>query len=327
MTCFAGRSHLLRVASMVGAPAFSAYRRSNTVYISRDVPPPLFRDDFATWAQLAVRYADRVSDMPIVRLDRHGLTVSVDAADAPAIGLPRRALIVTDSTSLCELRLVARSATPEQSHAMTVTLQPSRADDHALLWHALRAYQIHLGTAPSHDGSEWLNRLASTATACSQPSHAGAQGETSFVKTAGDGPATWLNAALADSRGWVSCDAAFTLASHEEAWLFSQWLEYHFAEVRAWARMSDASADLREMFTRVAEHEVEVRFVFQSGERIVRASAEMACRCIATEAARGLGMTAEHWLAGSAIASASPGKWRRAVVSWQADGYTVSSKQ
>lgn len=297
------------------------------MYISRDVPASVFRDDFSSWAQLAVRYGDTASDLPIVRLDRHGLTVSADPADVPTIGLPRRASIVTDSTSLCELRLVARSATPAQSHVVTVTLQPSRADDHALLWHALRAYQIHLGTVPPHDGSQWLDRLAATAAARAQSRDADAQGTTGFDKTAGDSPSVWLSPALADSRGWVSCDAAFTLASHEDAWFFSQWLEYHFAEVRAWARTSNASADLREMFTRVADYEVEVRFVFRSGERIVRACAETACRCIATETARGLGMAAEHWLAGSAVASAPPGRWRRAVVSWQGDGYTLSSKQ
>ena len=297
------------------------------MYISRDVTASDFRDDFATWAQLSVRYSDPAADMPIVRLDRHGLTVSADALDVPTIGLPRRASIVTDSTSLCELRLVARSATPEPCHATTVTLQPSRADDHALLWHALRAYQVHLGTAPSHGGSQWLDRLASTAATRPAPRDARAQGEPSFDKAAVDARATWLGSALADSRGWVSCDAAFTLASHEDAWFFSQWLEYHFAEVRAWARMSDASADLREMFTRVADHEVEARFVFRSGERVVRACAEMACRRIATETARGLGMVAEHWLAGSAVASAPPGRWRRAVVGWQGDGYTLSSKQ
>lgn len=296
------------------------------MYISRDVPASDFRDDFAAWAQLAVRYGDPAADMPIVRLDRHGLTVSADALEVPTIGLPKLASIVTDSTSLCELRLVARSATPRPCRAATVTLQPSRADDHALLWHALRAYQIHLGTTPSHGESEWLHRLASTPTTCPAPRDA-REGEPSSDKAAVDGAATWLGPALANSRGWVSCDAAFTLASHEDAWFFSQWLEYHFAEVRAWARMSDASADLREMFTRVADHEVEVRFVFRSSERVVRACAEMACRRIATETARGLGMAAEHWLAGSAVASAPPGTWRRAVVSWQSDGYTLSSKQ
>jgi hypothetical protein len=107
----------------------------------------------------------------------------------------------------------------------------------------------------------------------------------------------------------VSCDVAFSLASQEDAWFFSHWLDYHFEEIRAWARMSDGAADLREIFMRVADHEVEVRFVFQSSERAMRAATETACGCIKAEAARQLAMTIDYCLPGTGATLASPIVW------------------
>ncbi len=208
--------------------------------------------------------------MPIVRVDRNGLTVALsDDADVPPIGLPRSALIVDGADSLCELRLVPRAAACSPGRTNQMTMQPSRADDHAVLWQALRTHQRHLGAVP-----------AST-------------------------PAPWSSV----SDGLVRCDAAFGLANADDAWFFSQWLEYHFAEVRARSRMAGTAADLREVERRVVDHEVEVRFVFQANERIARACMDANCRWVAAEAARQMGMTVEHWLAGSTITGSSPGAW------------------
>lgn len=263
--------------------------------ISRKLPTRVPYDDFAAWARLAVRYVDHPSAMPLVRLDRHGLTVAFDEnAESPEVGLPRRAVVVGDSMPLCELRLVAREATREEGRATTVTLEPSRDDDHALLWKALVAYRTHLGAAPSGAGSAKLPSLD----LCSGEWHTRA-----------------------------SCDAAFTLGNHDDAWFFSRWLDYHFAELRARARMSDAAADLRDLFIRVVDHEVEVRFIFRAAERIVRASTETMCRWIAAEAAQQVGLTVEHWLPGAPTACASPAGWPvRAVMASRGGNHSFSSK-
>ncbi|MGN6652004.1 hypothetical protein [Trinickia sp.] len=299
------------------------------MYISSDAPTLASCDAFAAWARITVKYDDSASAMPLARLDRRGLTVAANAAapaDWPAIGLPRRAQIIADSTSLCELRLVARTAIPCAGRTVEVTLQPSRADDDALLWQALRADQIHLGTVPLEQEMGQLANPSAVATA-SPRRRDGAAGRAAGTETAArEHRAVRLAASTIEWCGPVSCDVAFTLASREDAWFFSRWLDYHFAEVRAWARMNDAAADLREMFMRVVEHEVEVRFVFQAAERIVRASTETACRCIAAEAAHGLGVTVEYWLASTP--TALPGGSRhRAVVSSYADTHSFSSKQ
>lgn len=286
------------------------------MYISSDAPTLACRDAFASWARITVKYVDSASAMPLTHLDRRGLTVAANAADWPTIGLPRRAHIIAESTSLCELRLVARTTIPGDGTTIAVTLQPSRADDDALLWQALRAYQIHLGTAPDDSGEERLAGLAAWVTGF--PGSNNVEGRSARAACADaaarEHRAPRLTAGTIRSRSHVSCDVAFTLASREDAWFFSRWLDYHFAEVRAWARMNDAAADLREIFMRTAEHEVEVRFLFESPERVVRASTDMACRCIATEAGRQLGMTVEHWLASIASVRASPASLPRHAV-------------
>jgi hypothetical protein len=237
------------------------------VDITQDAPAPLWTDDFAAWVRLAVKYAGHTSAMPLLRLDRHGLTVAVhDDADAPVIGLPQRAAIIGDATPLCELRLVARSIEREEGRPATAILEPSRADDHASLWQTLRAYRAQLGAAPSGE----------------QPA-----------------PLPGPDSSAPEWRYRASCDAAFTLANHDDACFFSRWLDYHFAELRARARMNDVGGDLREIFMRVADQEVDVRFVFHAGARAVRTSSELACRWIAEQAEHQLGMTVEHWVPGT----------------------------
>lgn len=220
--------------------------------------------------RIGVRPIDRVRPLPVLRVDRNGLTVAGrDDIELAPIGLPRRALIVCDSASLCELRLVPRAMTRTRGRTSEITMQPSRADDHAVLWQALRAHQQQLGTVPASSPAPW-----------------------STVRD-----------------GLGRCGAVFGLANADDAWFFSQWLEYHFAEVRARTRMFGAAADLHAFERRIVDHEVEVRFLFEAGERIVGACTEASCRWIAAEAARQVGMTVEHWLSGPSIASGTPGVW------------------
>lgn len=297
------------------------------MYSSHDVPAPVFAEEFASWARIAVKLADHAQSMSVLRLDRQGLAVAVDdlAALSP-IGLPRQALIVADAAPLCELRLVVRTVTRVEGQAATVTMQPSRADDHLLLWQALREHQLQMGASswsdqahrPSRDslGADLPRVHAAFAGPRAKPAATSTQ---TTVERETRSPA----ARLVDSHVRVGSDAAFTLANHDDACFFASWLEYHFAETRARARMCDARADLRETQVRVADHEVEVRFVFRSAERVVRASTEAACRWIAAEAMRQLSMRVEYWLSGTPVADASPVGWpRSATIDLSAAGYS-----
>lgn len=282
-----------------------------------DAPPPAPCDDFAEWAQIAVKYADRPRPMPVLRFDRHGLTVGLDEnAEPPAFGLPRRALIVAGPVALCELRLVARSTAQAEGHPTQVTLEPSRADDHAVLWQALREHRHHVGGAPLSAPFSRSPRQKPTDFVPPQPSEGTPKRESSAAPASGY-----------DGCGRTWCDVAFTATNHDDAWFFSHWLDYYFPEVCARARMNDAAADLREVYTRVADHEVEVRFVFHCAERVARAGAEASSRWIAVEAARQLDMAVEYWLGSTASACAAPNGWpRRALLTSRAAGHSFSSK-
>ena len=70
-------------------------------------------DTFVASAGLAVQFAGAQERMPLLRIDRHGFTVSVtDDAQLPPLGLPRPARIVRGDETLCEPRLVAQCALP-----------------------------------------------------------------------------------------------------------------------------------------------------------------------------------------------------------------------
>lgn len=286
------------------------------MYTACDAPPFDFDEAFAAWARIGVKIVDLDESMPIVRLGRNGLTVAVGGrATLPPIGLPRRALIIGEATELCELRLVARAVTRIDEHAAELTLQPSRADDHALLWQALRAYHLQSGAA-SWDEAPAVSRQLSDAGSTEHLTPT-ARRERPMTRETPFAPAgAEVAGAVVDGRGDaphkpVRCDTVFTLASPGDAWFFAHWLEYHFAEVSARARMRDASALLHEIAMRVADHEVEVRFVFLSAGRVVRAATDACCRWIASEASRQLHMTVEHWLAGVSPVEHGTAGWPR----------------
>ncbi|MGN6314777.1 hypothetical protein [Trinickia sp.] len=266
-------------------------------------------DEFAAWMRIGVMQAGQPRPLPVSRLDRHGLTAAVDEdVDLAPIGLPRRAMIACDGAPLCELRLVTRSVARTPGRATEVTMQPSRADDHTLLWQALRAHQLHMGSPPTVDSPVWPEHGERMAGAAPHGHGAAAPNEAAAARAARAPDPS--GGRIGDARALVWCDTAFTMATHDDAWFFSHWLEYHFAEVRARTRMSCATADLRDMHTRIVDHEVEVRFLFESSEPMVRACTEAGCRWIAAEAARQIGMEVEHWL------SASPSVAREPLAGW-----------
>jgi hypothetical protein len=269
-----------------------------------ELPYPTGVDYFSSWMRIAVNYADATRSMPVVRLDRDGLTVALDNdADIPPFGLPRRALIVGDSQAFCELRMVVRAVTRTTSGAIELIMQPSRADDDVLLWQALRAYQLQLGPSPwselppgsSHVTPHVSPHVDRTGNAERRREGAGAAGETGSARATGR-ESRPLAACTDDLRARAWCDAAFTVANRDDAYFFAHWLDYHFAELRARARMHNVLAELCDVHTRVTDHEVEVRFAFREDERVVRGSTRAVCRWIAAEAVRQLDMPLEHWL-------------------------------
>lgn len=249
---------------------------------------------FAAQARIALDYPGVAQRMPLVRLDRNGLGVSVrDGAGFPPLGLPRQALVLSDDEPLCELRLVARAIARRDERTFELTLQPSRADDHASFWQALRAHQRRHGNAlaAAHPG-------AASCGATPEP-----------------------------LRAWEHCDAAFTLPSHDDALFFADWIEYHFAEISARARMASSDAELRELETRLKDHEVKVRFSYQAHDRTTHACTDETCRWIVTETDRLFGLTAEPWLMDTLPGlGLAMGRLRPGGVGAQGADYSFSSK-
>jgi hypothetical protein len=281
------------------------------------LPYPASVDYFSSWARIAVSYVDRARPMPVLRLDRDGLTVAVavavdDEADIPPIGLPRRALLVGGSKTLCELRVVLRTVARVEDGAVELTIQPSRADDHALLWLALRAYQLQLGPSPWRDVPARSSKVRGARTSLRQPRTEGAAAQ----------PETEYDQGNSRARAW--CDAAFTVANRDDGFLLAHWLEYYFVELCARARMHDARAELCDVHMRVADHEVEVRFVFRHDERVARASTQAVSEWVAAEAVRQLHMSLEHWLSPnlSAVGGLRTGRPYRSRVTSAARGYS-----
>lgn len=279
------------------------------------LPYPASVDYFSSWVRIAVSYADLARPMPVLRLDRDGLTVAVpveDEADMPPIGLPRRALLVGDSKTLCELRVVLRTVTRVEGGAIELTMQPSRADDHALLWLALRAYQLQLGPSPWRDLRARSSKVQGAQSLLLRPQPEGAAAQ----------PETEYDEGNSQARAW--CGAAFTVANRDDGFLLAHWLEYYFVELRARARMHDARAELCDVHIRVADHEVEVRFVFRDDERVARASTQAVCQWVAAEAARQLHMRLEHWLSPSmsAVGALRSGRPYRSRLTSAGRGYS-----
>lgn len=250
------------------------------MHTARCVGTPAFDNPFTAWAQFDVQFLDQPSAMRVVRIDRLGLTiVAADDAALPPIGLPRRALIVSGSTDLCELRLVARTAIRADSGATELIVQPSRANDHTSLWRVLRARQMQENAVATHRDT------------CL----------TVFPKEASASP---LQLGRPRMQSW--CDASFNTASRRDAPFFACWLDYHFAEIQAYARIALPAAQLSEVVTRTVSGEVETRFVFSRfDDSLATVCTEMLCRWIRAEAARQLDMSVEHWLGASSASGCS----------------------
>ncbi|RKP43880.1 hypothetical protein D7S89_24710 [Trinickia fusca] len=218
------------------------------------------------YTHLALEYPAAAQRMSLVRIDRRGLTVRVsDDAGLPPLGLPRQARLLSIDDVLCELRMVARVIARPQQGALQVTMQPSRADDHASLWLALRAHQMRGGTLFEGAGLALLSTIDRALAAEAERFDAGAH-----------------------------CDVAFTLPGLADARFFAVWLEYHFAEIVARAHTASSPAELCEMRLRSIDSNVlEVRFSYAWANCSAPACSEEISAWIAAEADRLFGLMVE----------------------------------
>ena len=202
---------------------------------------------------LAFPYSSRT--MPVVRLDRDGVTAALpDAVVLPPLGLPRPARLMNGDALLCEVRFIVRAVVRCDADAMAVILQPSRAGDDTTLWQALRAYQRQHGFA-------------------------------AFVpESRADGAAS--NVARDYDRSSY-CEAALSVRSADDAAFLLAWLEYHFAEIDARTRATLPGTGLATLDTRIVDSDIELRFGYRgAAPGSERAAAVDACRWIASEAKR-----------------------------------------
>jgi hypothetical protein len=198
---------------------------------------------FAARARLAVTYSDASQRMSVVRLDRHGFTASVaDDSNLPQLRLPRPARVLSGDETLCELRLVARTLERSSGHTFELTMQPSRTDDNLSFWQALLARRHLYAEMPG--SGEFVGHLPGRADAVEklrQPDAA------SKVPNCANTTIFHRSNAVLDPECMyadIGSEVLFKLKDKYDALFFSEWLEYHFAEIAAYARAGSWQADL-----------------------------------------------------------------------------------
>jgi hypothetical protein len=223
-------------------------------------------DAFVASAGLAVEFAGAQARMPLLRIDRHGFTVSVtDDAQLPPLGLPRPARIVRGDETLCEPRLVARCPVHGSAPVREIVLQPSRSDDDIAFWQALHAHRPPQGSSASaHPATADRDSLQ----AASSP-------------------------ALSDSQ------AIFTLRDGGDAAFFAAWLEYHFAEAVARARVASTPAELHDIVCRTQVAHAMIGFEYRSSGKPTQAATRETCAWIAAEVEQLFGLSPSYAVAGT----------------------------
>lgn len=232
----------------------------------------------ATDASLTLAFPYSSRTMPLLRLDRDGVTAALPhALVLPPLGLPRPARLMNGDALLCEVRFIVRTVDRHDADAMEVTLQPSRAGDDAALWQALRAYQRQHGFA-------------------------------AFVpECRAEGMAP--NAGR-DYDRIRYCEAALSLRSPDDAAFLLAWLEYHFAEIDARARATLPGTGLATLDTRLVDADIELRFGYRgAAPDSARAAAVDACRWISGEAKRLFSLAADVAVAEDASRRGRPIGW------------------
>jgi hypothetical protein len=255
---------------------------------------------FAVRARIAVAYSDADLDsdtsqrMPVVRLDRNGLIARVnDDAGVPPLWLPRPARVLFGGETLCELRLVTRTLTRLSGNNFELTMQPSRADDGLSFWLALRACRHLYPEMPG--GSEFVGRVPRELEPAEvrrprAPSSVSNRSQTKNFQR--------LNAVLQSECMYadMGCEVIFKLLDNNDALFFSEWLEYHFAEIAAHARAAPCPADLHDIHRHRVGAAVKVAFSFRWGSPSVERATNEVCTRISLEVKRLFGISLRHEL-------------------------------
>ncbi|MEX3959454.1 hypothetical protein [Trinickia sp. EG282A] len=236
--------------------------------------------------------------MTVVRLDRHGLTANIaDDAALPQLRLPRAARVLCAGETLCELRLVPRALVRAGGPSLELTMQPSRIDDDLSFWQALYARRHLYPDVPArgHQADDRPNR----------------SGEAWRL--------TQREISSAESASVGTCShAAFKLPTANEALFFSEWLEFHFAELAAHARAMASPSNLLELDRRRTDATVNVAFTYRySCDSVHRATDEL-CARIAQEAEQCFGVCSRYELLNEQKDVALPdGRLRSVPSAWQ----------
>jgi hypothetical protein len=276
--------------------------------------PPLcasatFVPSFAASARMAVELADLPQPMPLVRLDRHGLVATVaDDVGLPPLGLPRPARVFACGESISELRLVPRTLIrPAPSCAdphfalerltwsrpappFELTMQPSRADDDLIFWKALYARR-HV--SPDMSGTfgrgDDMSAGLDTGVCDDIDIDMGAGG---LGIRAGLGTDLSAYPVHPHQRfGHDSCcEVVLEFVDHNEAVFFSEWLEYHFAEIAAFGRAATSAAELHDIDRRRSGAQVTVLFRYRRGSRALSQTTNAICTWLRQEMERLFGM-------------------------------------
>jgi hypothetical protein len=251
---------------------------------------------FAKRARIAVDHPAIAERMPLIHLDRSGLVFRLrETGELPALGLPKPALIVAADEPLCTLRLVVRGLRRTSDDTVELTMQPSRADDHELFWHALRAQQQRQRYAIAHSFFSRQPELRRTADENRQGRLRHLPGQPGAAPCRIPRQAAALHEPHGTRR---SRTAAFMLARHDDALFFAEWLEYHFAEIGEQTRMGSRHAELKQLRPRIAGREVHVEFSFSYdlADAAQSACTKAVCRWIELEVKRRFDLNAEHCL-------------------------------
>jgi hypothetical protein len=216
--------------------------------------------------RVAVAYPGFASRLPLARIDRRGLVFRAQAALPQPWGLPRSATLFSGDAPLCSLRLVIRHAEMLGPDEHDLTMQPSTAHGDTLFWHALRTHRQLRPTEPP---------LAPTGRGV-------APGRVAAATTP------------AEPGMRLSRSAAFRLADRGDALFFTDWLEYHFDELRALAQTRAPRLHLNQLERSVTDDEVGVRFVYDidghADRHVLTDCAQYACDWIQAEVRKRFGL-------------------------------------
>ncbi|WP_146166218.1 hypothetical protein [Trinickia symbiotica] len=238
--------------------------------------------------------------MTVVRLDRHGLTANIaDDATLPQLGLPRAARVLCAGETLCELRLVPRALVRAGGRSLELTMQPSRIDDDLSFWQAVYARRHLYPDVPARgDHADDRPNRSSEAWHSPQP-----------------------EISTAESASAATCSrAAFMLSTANEALFFSEWLEFHFAELAAHARAMASPSNLLDLDRRRTDATVNVAFIYRyscNSNAVHRATDEL-CARMAQEAEQCFGVCSRYELLDEQKDLAPPdGRLRSVPSAWQ----------